>query len=417
MHLRTIHRSRSAARSCPRASRSAHPLLPLDRNLPSIAAIGPSADSVRLQLGDYHYPAHLELIYEAGRPPLELAPVSDGSALRPGPYYVEMVSVLQGILSLVGEATEVRIAPGCDETGRSTDGFAPAVEAAASARLALVVVGGKSGLSPGCTSGEFNDRADLGLPGVQQQLVEAVVGTGTPTVVVLLNGRPLALPWIAEHVPAIVEAWLPGEEGGAAVADVLFGDVNPAGRLPVILPRAVGQVPVFYNHKPSGGRSNIRGDYSDLSSRPLYCFGHGLSYTEFEYGGLEITPARVTAPGRVAIAAELRNSGRVEGEEVVQLYVHDVVGSATRPVKQLAGFARIELAPGQRCRVGFELDLAQLSFFDARMQRVIEPGEIELMIGASSDDIRLRGSFQIEGKRVELASPELPPTRVTVTVH
>ncbi|MCP4005394.1 MAG: beta-glucosidase [bacterium] len=389
-------------------------VLPLDRDITSIAVIGPSSDSGRLLLGDYSYPAHLEILYEGEQAPDALAPVSESSSLKAGPYFVEIVSVLQGILSVVGDSTDVRVAAGCATTGDDTEGFAAAVEAARSARVAVVVVGGRSGLTENSTSGEFNDRADLGLPGVQEQLVAAVIATGTPTVVVLINGRPLALAQIAQDAAAILEAWLPGEEGGAAVADILFGDVNPAGRLPVSLPRSVGQVPVFYNHKPSGGRSQIRGHYNDLSNEPLFPFGFGLSYSTFEYANLEISPTRTTAPGCVSISADVRNIGPHDGEEVVQLYVNDVVASITRPVKQLVGFARIALDAGQVRRVRFELDLNQLAFLDAQMQRIIEPGQFHFMLGASSQDIRLEGDLEIEGKVQAVRSADLQPTRVEV---
>lgn len=389
-------------------------LLPLDRSVGRIAVIGPSGESIRLLQGDYHYPSHLEITF---------GPVSGGNrASRPeagavdlAEHFVPMVSVLEGIRGKVAPETEVLTAQGCDVLGDSTDGFAEAVEAARRADVAVVVVGGKSGLAEGCTSGEFNDRADLGLPGVQQALVEAVVATGTPTVVVLINGRPLALPWIAEHVPAVLEAWLPGEEGGNAVADVLFGDVPPGGRLPISLPRSVGQVPVYYGHKPSGGRSQIRGDYVDLSSKPLFPFGHGLCYTRFEYTNLELSAAEVPATGAIDVRLEVTNAGARPGEEVVQLYVHDVVASVTRPVKQLKGFKRIALAPGERRRVTFRLDVSQLAFYDRDMEFVVEPGRVEVLVGSSSEDIRLSGSFEISGERHPLRRSEVVPTPVEVS--
>ncbi len=240
-------------------------LLPLSTDVAKIAVIGPSAADVRLLQGDYNYPAHVEFsgAYES-EPTAEL----EESTFRPGPFFPPMVSVLEGIRSAVSTDTEVLVARGCDVSGESTEGFLEATEVARSADVAVVCVGGKSGLTPDCTSGEFRDASDLGLTGVQQELVEAVVATGTPAVVVLINGRAFALPWIAEHVPAIIEAWLPGQEGGNAVADVLFGKANPSGRLPVSLPRSVGQVPVHYNHKSGGGRSQMLGDYVDGPTTP-----------------------------------------------------------------------------------------------------------------------------------------------------
>jgi beta-glucosidase len=372
-------------------------VLPLRRDLTSIAVIGPSADSVRHLQGDYHYPAHLEMMFGAIRED-DLSPRPPGE-VNLAQHFPLTVTVLEGIRSRVAETCTVHFARGCGITGESTQGFAAAVDAARRAEVAVVVVGEKSGLVEGCTSGESVDRADLALAGVQQQLVEAIVATGTPVVVVLINGRPLALPWIAEHVPAIVEAWVPGEEGGSAVAAVLFGDHNPAGRLPVCLPRSVGQVPVYYGHKPSGGRSQWKGDYADLSSTPLFAFGHGLSYTNFEYSDLVVAPEQVAANGVVEVRCRVENTGAREGEEVVQLYLHDVHASVTRAVQQLAGFARVRLRAGEACRVAFEVPVELLAFHDLGMELVVEPGAIEVMVGASSADVRLRGHFDIVGPR------------------
>jgi len=375
-------------------------LLPLDKNLSSLAVIGPSADSIRLLQGDYHYPAHLEMMFGEIREG-DLSPRPD-AVVDLAQHFVPMVSVLAGIQAKVSAQTRIHSAPGCAILGDSTDGFAAAVAAARQSGVAVVVVGERSGLVEGCTSGESVDRADLGLTGMQQALVEAIVATGTPTVVVLLNGRPLAVPWIGEHVPAALEAWVPGEEGGAAVADVLFGDVNPGGKLPISLPRSVGQLPVYYSHKPSGGRSQWKGDYIDSSTQPLFPFGHGLSFTKFEYGGLQITPAQAGAMDTVRISADVTNVGRRAGEEVVQLYVHDSLASVTRPVKELKGFKRIRLAPGEKRTLTFELAVSQLGFFDREMAFVVEPGTIEVMIGASSEDIRLLGQFEIVGDRADV---------------
>ncbi len=375
-------------------------LLPLDKELSSIAVIGPSADSIRLLQGDYHYPAHLEMMFGEIREG-DLSPRPD-TVVDLAQHFVPMVSVLAGIRAQVSPRTVIHQAAGCEILGDSTAGFAAAVVAARQAQVAIVVVGERSGLVDGCTSGESIDRADLGLPGVQQALVEAVVATGTPTVVVLLNGRPLALPWIAEHVAAVVEAWVPGEDGGAYVADVLFGEASPGGKLPISLPRSVGQVPVYYNHKPSGGRSHWKGDYVGMSTRPLFPFGHGLSFTHFEYGALEITPKQAAATGTVRIRAEITNAGSRAGEEVVQLYAHDEVASVTRPVRELKGFRRITLAPGETKVVAFELAVAQLGFYDRETAFVVEPGTVEVMLGSSSDDIRLRGSFEIIGDRLDV---------------
>lgn len=427
---------RALSRRCARESlvllRNEGGLLPLDPNTDRIALIGPAAASARLLQGDYHYPAHVELVFGPVRElatlaqrtqgtdtPPDLAPAQaaagDGAPVDLGECMPPMITLLDGIRARVSAATQVTACVGCQVLGDDTSGFEEAVAAARAADVAIVAVGGRSGLSDGCTSGEFHDRADLVLPGVQQALVEAVAATGTPTVAVLVNGRPLALTRLAETAPAILEAWLPGEEAGTAVAEVLFGDVCPAGRLPVTLPRAVGQVPLYYNHKPSGARSQIKGTYVDLDNTPLYPFGHGLSYTTFAYGPLALSAEQVPSDGCVEVSFDLKNTGHHAGDEVVQLYVHDVIATVTRPVKQLAGFARIPLEPGQTRRVTFRLHLSQLALYDRDMQLVIEPGEVELLVGASSEDIRQSSRFEIGEPLRRISTADVVPTGVSLS--
>lgn len=391
-------------------------LLPLSPHLRRVAVLGPAADDARLLQGDYHYPAHLEIIYASGRRRRggDIAPRSDEIAFRPGPYFPPSVTPLAGIRATLAEAAVVAHVAGCAVSGDDAGGIDAAVAAARDAEVAIVCVGGRSGLTADCTSGEFRDAMDLGLTGVQQRLVEVVVATGTPTVVVLINGRVLALPWIAANAGALVEAWLPGEQGGAALADVLFGAVNPSGRLPISIPRGAGQVPVYSGHKSGGGRSQMLGDYSDGPAAPLYPFGHGLSYTTFAYEELTIAPLDGPATSPISIACTLHNRGARAGEEVVQLYVRDLVASVTRPVRQLVGFARVAVAPGQARRVTFRLDPSQLAFFDAGMHFVVEPGEFQVMIGASSADIRLEGGFRLTGPRRALRTADLRPTAVAI---
>jgi beta-glucosidase len=390
-----------------------HALLPLSRELSSLAVIGPSSDDVRLMLGDYHYPAHLEIIYK-NPSNKDVLPRSDAVAFRPGPYYGPIVTPLEGIRAAVSAATRIRVARGCELLGDARDGFAEAVEIARASEVAIVCVGGRSGLVDGCTSGEMTDRAELGLPGAQQALVEAVIASGTPTLVVVIDGRPLALPWLAQHASALLHAWVPGEQGGNALADLLFGAVSPSARLPVSLPRSVGQVPVYYGHKPSGGRSMFRGHYVDSPSTPLYAFGHGLSYTSFAYRDLLISPLAIEPDGAVEISLQLQNTGARAGDEVVQLYVNDEIGSVSRPVAQLVGFARVPLSPGQTRRVVFRLDASQLAFHDRELRLIVEPGRFKIMVGASSADIRLEGHFAVVGKLRELRMMDRVATAVEV---
>lgn len=371
-------------------------LLPLRKDLASIAVIGPNADTVRHQLSDYSYPAHIETLLELLEQPGQL-PQTLPEKVELTDIGVQLVSVLDGIRQQVGPNTQLHYAKGCDVLGDSQDGFAEAVAAARAAEVAIMVVGDKAGLTDSCSSGESRDRAELGLPGVQEQLVRAVAETGTPVVLVLMNGRPLTLPWIAEHIPAILEVWLPGEEGGNAVADVLFGDANPGGKLPMSFPRSIGQLPVFYNHKPSGGRSHWKGNYVEMSPRPLFPFGFGLSYTIFDYANLRFDRTEIAPDGQLTVSIDITNSGARAGDEVVQLYLHDVQASVTRPVKELKGFQRITLAAGETRTVSFTLDARLLGFYDQRMDFVVEPGVIAVMVGSSSDDIRAQGEFTITG--------------------
>jgi len=368
-------------------------ILPLNKNIETIAVIGPNADSRRNLLGDYTYPAHTELLRimssEVDSPPQAIDVPADQ-------INVPVVSILEGIKAKVDMNTKVLYAEGCEVNSASKDGFDEAIKTAQAADVAVVVVGGKSGLTLDCTCGEMRDRAELGLPGVQEDLVKAVYETDTPTVVILINGRPFTLAWIAEKIPAIIEAWLPGEEGGNAVADVLFGDYNPGGKLPLSFPEKVGQIPVYYGHKPSGARSQLWGNYVEASTSPIFEFGYGLSYTTFKFSRLRIEPNKVPLGGKVSIKVDIENTGTKVGEEVVQLYINDMVASVTRPVKQLKGFKRIALKPAETKTVEFELSTELLDFYGKDIKPIVEPGVFKVMVGRSSKDIVLEGEFEIK---------------------
>jgi beta-glucosidase len=347
-------------------------LLPLRRDTGAIAVIGPNADNPRNQLGDYTSKAIPQ----------------------------EIVTVLRGIRAKVPSSTKVLYAKGCEITGEDRSGFDEAIKAARSADVAVVVVGERERRAPGGTNGEGLDVASLDLSGPQEDLIRAVYATGIPTIVVLINGRPLSIRWTAEHVPAILEAWLPGEQGGRAVADILFGDYNPSGRLALTVPRHVGQFPFYYNSKPTRTRwvdGRLRmADYVDMSGTPLYPFGYGLSYTKFEYSNLQIAPQQTGATGEIAVTVEVANVGKRKGQETVQLYVRDIVSSVTRPAQELKGFAKLALAPGERKTVRFALRSADLTYLDEHLKTVVEAGAYEVMIGASAHDIRARGLFEIK---------------------
>ena len=339
-------------------------LLPLGPTRHTLAVIGPLADDHVAALGSW--------------------------AGRGDPH--DAVTPLEGIKARAGAGTEVRYAKGCGILDSTTAGFAEAVALARQAEVGLLVLG-----EAGDMSGEAASRSSLALPGVQQQLLEAVQATGTPVVLILMNGRPLTVQWAADHVPAIVEAWFLGVETGPALAGVLFGDVSPSGKLPVTFPRAVGQIPIYYNHKNTGrpaGTDKYTSKYTDLPSSPLFPFGHGLSYTSFEYKELKLSAPTITPGGTLKVSATVTNTGAREGAEVAQLYVHDGVGTVTRPVRALAGFRRVSLKPGESRTVEFALTPKELGLYDQRMKFVVEPGKFRVYVGGSSVG-GLEGEFEV----------------------
>ena len=335
-------------------------ILPLNKNIKSIAVVGPLADTGGDQIGDY----------------------------IPHNIPQELVTVLKGIQNKVSRNTRIKYIKGCNVIGDDLNEISRAKAAAKSADVAIVVVGERGN----ATNGEGRDVASLDLTGLQQDLLEEVYSTGTPVIAVLINGRPLSIRWTVDHVPGIVEAWMCGEQGGNAVADVLFGDFNPCGKLPVTFPRHSGQLPAYYNHVPS---KHGKG-YIDMAGTPLYHFGHGLSYTEFEYSNLMIKPSDILSGGEVLVTLDVKNTGKIEGKEVVQLYINDDVSSVTTPFMQLRGFQKISLAPGETRSVSFTLAPEDLSLLDRNMKRIVEPGKFNVMAGSSSADIRLKGSFNVK---------------------
>jgi beta-glucosidase len=365
-----------AARECIVLLKNKGDLLPLKKTIRSIAVIGPNADEPRNQLGDYVptiVPQHI-------------------------------ITVLEGIRQAVSPDTKVTYVKGCEVIGPGQDQIDEAKNAATSSEVAVVVVGENERRAPRrtATDGEGFDSATLELTGQQQQLVEAVQSTGTPTVLVLINGRPLATRWIAEHVPAILEAWLPGEKGGQAIAEVLFGDVNPSGRLSVTVPRHVGQLPVYYNAKRSKEywvKSGWGHPYVDLEPTPLYPFGFGLSYSKFTYGNLQLSAPELTPTGSINISFEVKNEGARAGVEVVQLYMQDVVSSVSTPIKELRRFSKISLQPGEAGTCTFQLFPEDLALYDRDLHRVVEPGQFRVMIGSSSEDIRLQETFVVASSK------------------
>jgi beta-glucosidase len=334
----------------------------------------------------------------------------NAAGLHTGGYSVETgsgSSILEGLRQKAGEHARVLYAEGCRITGNEFGAqewqrwwedtvlppdpqederlIAEAVETAQKADVVVLVIGeNESTCREGWSETHLGDRDTLDLPGRQNELVRAVTATGKPTVVLLINGRPLSIPEAAESARAIFEGWYLGQEGGAAFADVLFGDVNPGGRLPITFPRSVGQIPAFYNHKPSARRG-----YLFASHEPLYPFGFGLSYTSFHYAYLQANPPEIKPGGSATVRVLVRNSGVRAGDEVVQMYIHDVQSEkVTRPVKELKGFRRIHLQAGESQWVEFAITPEQLSFLNEHMQRVVEPGLFDIQVGGSSVDVQ-----------------------------
>jgi len=394
-------------------------VLPLGPQLKRVAVLGPGADDRRLLQGDYHYPAHQEMIYLAPKraEDANLIGADDftpqaGGAFAAGPYYTPHITPLAGLRTALGEGVELIYAKGCEVLGDDRSGFTMAVAAAQAADVAVIVVAGKSGLHRPATVGEANDAASLELTGVQAALVEAVAATGTPVVVVVLSGRVHSLEGVAAHANALVQLFPPGEEGGSGLADILTGTTSPSGRLPVSLPRSVGQIPVHTSYRAGGGRSMFFGDYTDSSTTPLFPFGHGLSYTSFAYEGL--TASGGSTAEVVEVALTVRNMGARAGDEVVQLYVRDEVASVARPDQLLLGFARVPLEAGQARHVTFKLHPSRLAFYDPQMRFVTEPGAFTFSVGASSADIRAAQVVELAGPVAEFRQREIVATMVHV---
>ena len=367
-------------------------LLPLDlAKLKTIAVIGPNADGIHL--GGYsREPAH-------------------------------SVSILEGIRDRVGSKANVVYAEGCKITDAKPDwhgwfannvhlidaatqqeNVKAAADAARKADVAILVVGeNESTNREAWAENHLGDRDSLDLLGAQNDLVKALIETGTPTVVLLINGRPLSINYIAEHAPAILEGWYLGQEGGTAAANVLFGDVNPGGKLPITFPHSVGDLPDFYNHKPSANRS-----YAFSTRKPLFPFGYGLSYTTFSFENLRVEPSQIVDGGTAKVSVDVTNTGSREGDEVTEFYIHQRVASITQPVMQLRGFRRVTLKPGEKKTVEFTVTPDTLAMLNVDMHRVVEPGVFDLMVGPSSDQTS-SVALTVVGPHGETAKPAMPP--------
>jgi beta-glucosidase len=352
--------------------------LPLSKSLKSIAVIGPNAAEMYNQLGDY------------------TAPQSESN----------VVTVLEGIKNKLGNKVNVTYAKGVAIRDTTQSNIAEAVRLAKNADATVVILGGSSARDFRTTyeasgaasisktlsdmeSGEGYDRSTLDLMGDQLKLLKALKATGKPVVLVLIMGRPLNLNYAKENIDGIINAWDPGQEGGTAIADVLFGDYNPAGRLPVSVPKSVGQLPVYYN-----ATNPRRREYIEIDAKPLYSFGYGLSYTRFDYANLKVS-RKDDKTQAFNVEFDLKNSGPVDGEEVAQLYLSHQTASVVMPVMELKKFERISLKAGETKHVTFEMNEDDVKVFNTSMKFTLESGRLNLMVGASSDDIRLRGQYVI----------------------
>ncbi|MFN7948513.1 MAG: beta-glucosidase BglX [Blastocatellia bacterium] len=339
--------------------------LPLNRSVKSIAVIGPLADSQLDMIGSWS---------------------GDGKA-------GDAVTLLSGVKAAVSPQTKISYAKGCDVTGDDASGIAAAVKVARQADVVILAAGESAAMS-----GEAAARSTLDLPGRQADLIKAIHATGKPYVVVLMNGRPLSINWVAENSPAILETWFAGTQGGHAIADVLFGAVNPGGKLPVTFPRTVGQVPIYYNHKNTGrppdAQNRYTSKYIDVPWTPLYPFGYGLSYTQFRLSGLQLSKQRLRPDEQITVSVEVENTGSRTGDEVVQLYIRDVAASETRPVMELKGFERMTLRAGEKRRVEFTLTPEHLGFWNRENHFVVEPGAFRVMVGNNSVNL-LEANFEV----------------------
>jgi beta-glucosidase len=346
--------------------------LPLSKNLKTIAFIGPMVKEYKENMGFWS---------------VELPDVD---------YNKWIVSQWDGLQNKVGKNTKLLYAKGCEVDGDNKDGFAEAVATAKQADVVILSIGERRDMS-----GEAKSRSDLHLPGVQEELVKAIQATGKPVVVLVNAGRPLIFNWTADNVPAIVYTWWLGTEAGNAIANVLFGDYNPSGKLPMTFPREVGQVPIYYNHfstgRPAKGEDakNYVSAYIDLKNSPKFPFGYGLSYTKFNYSDLKLSTPKMKKNETIKVSFQLSNVGKVAGEEVVQLYLKDKFGSVVRPVLELRDFQKVKLNAGESKTIEFTIDKEKLSFYNNKLEWTAEAGDFEVMIGASSADIKLKSDFEL----------------------
>ncbi len=395
-------------------------ILPL-RDKKRIAVVGPNADNVRALFGGYTYPAFYESMRDiflgisenmglegVGGDDEQMAALKNMISSLPEVNdlirrdYKGVKTVLEAVRSAAPSGTEIVYARGCGNLETDDSGFGEAIRAAAESEVTLYICGGRNGSADGCTMGENVDASHIGLPGCQEQLLHALAETGTPLVVVHMDGRPLSSVYAAEHAAAILEAWHPGQMGAEAVADTLFGKSNPSGRLPATAVRHSGQVPIYAEQNRGSGvlgrgqsNNNITQGYVDEPGFPLWPFGHGLSYTTFEISDLRVSSGEMPPDGRVTVSCTVKNTGHMAGADIVELWFRDKAASVVRPNKELAGFARVELAPGESREVCFNFYADETAFLDSRLRWIVEVGEVELLLGDTTESLTPAGTVRI----------------------
>jgi len=343
-------------------------LLPLSKDLNTIALIGPLVKSKAEMKGFWSLN------------------IGDES---------QIVSLYEGMQQAIPKSN-LLYAKGCDMTDTSKAGFDEAYKTAMQADVVVMAMGERPDMT-----GEAKSRSDIHLPGVQEELIQKIMATGKPVVVLLMSGRPMVFNWTADHVPAILYTWWLGNQAGNAMADVLFGTYNPGAKLPITFPRTEGQIPIYYNHlntgRPAHGDNDVNytSAYIDLPNSPKFAFGHGLSYTTFKYSNLKLSNKSMQKDGAITITFDLQNTGKYAGEEVAQFYLRQLVSQPVRPVKELKGFEKVALQPGETKTISFTIDKQKLSFYNDQLQWITEPGDFRLMIGSASDDIRLEDGFSL----------------------
>lgn len=364
--------AREVAAKCIVLMKNDNNLLPLSKDIKTIAFIGPLVKEHKQNLGFWS---------------IELNNVD---------YEKFVVSQWEGLQNKIGKNTKLLYAQGCKIEGEDRSGFAEAIETAKKADVVIMSIGEKRDMS-----GEAKSRSNINIPGVQEDLVKAIHATGKPVVVLVNAGRPLVFNWIVDNIPAILYTWWLGSEAGNAIADVLVGDVNPSAKIPMTFPREVGQIPIYYNYLKTGRPAECdtcnfyRTAYIDLPISPKFAFGHGLSYTTFEYKDLKLSQSKINRSEKIEVSFNISNTGKYDGEEVIQLYLRDKVGSIVRPVKELKDFQKVMVKVGETKQIKFIIDNEKLCFYDKALNYKSEAGEFDLMIGSSSDDIRLHSCFEL----------------------